>query len=241
MRIFKRAVLFFPLICALDFLGQSPPSQAAPYGFQDVRLGMSISDFMSKHPAPKAENYGPPPSPSPGQASCFAPPVMGPDSVTTCTYSTSYLSIHLKLSAMFTSGRLALLKVSPPYDSPACFEPPAPGAPNSEQYFYSATCRDYPSMVRIFTESMGPASTIVSPNNSELRAMRWENASSVAEFQTHTCGPWGATRGSGWSEAIAEVLQGNYCQSRDVLSYRQPMMLYIDKAQSPTVQAGLRD
>ncbi|MGH9560911.1 MAG: hypothetical protein ACRD3S_05595, partial [Terracidiphilus sp.] len=59
---------------------------------------------------------------------------------------------------------------------------------------------------------LGQAMPIVSvrENYKNLRALRWENEISVAEFQEHVCGPWTATDADrALSKAISEVLEGS--------------------------------
>jgi hypothetical protein len=231
-------------------IAQSEKSQTEPYGFRDLQLGMSIAEFETKHPAPKVERYGPPASPLPGQALC-AGPTMGEQkkaledavkSVVRCDYKETILGIPVRISAMFVDGKLAVIEVAPPVDSSSCFDPPPPGT--SALYFYSAACQKYPPFFQALTEKLGSATIIPSSKNDpvhkeQIHALRWQSDVSVAEFQNHMCGPWDGTD-NGWSKAISEVLEGRYCGNGDSLSYRQNMMLYLDKELSRTLAMRLR-
>jgi hypothetical protein len=136
---------------------------------------------------------------------------------------------------------LALIEVEPPADTGGCFEPPPSNAANSTKYFYSALCQSYPPLLRALTDKFGQATRVVSANENlkTFDVQRWESDSSVAEFQDHMCGPWDGTD-AGWGKAISEVLVGTYCGSGDILSSRQPVMLYLDKELSRTLATRLQ-
>ena len=122
------------------------------FRFQDIRLGMSMSDFEAKHPVLKIEKYGPPASPLPGQASCVGQTVGehrkdmedAARGIVRCHYSEAYLAIPLQVSTIFVDEKLAVVEVEPPYDSQGCFEPPKTGSATSGEYFYSVGCKQYP-------------------------------------------------------------------------------------------------
>ena len=84
---------------------------------------------------------------------------------------------------MFASDKLVFIEVEPPTESGGCFEPLRSDATNIEQAFYAAGCRDYPSLLQALTNTLGPATILVSPKVQELHAMRWENNASVVELR----------------------------------------------------------
>ena len=232
------------LLCVSPFSVQPQSGQTEPFGFHDIQLGMPIAEFKAKHPAPKVEKFGPPGSPLPGQASCsgwrageqkkdLEDAARG---ILRCGYSETYLKVSLRVSAIFVDGKLGVIETLPPSDTPACFEPLPSGASNSARSFYSASCQQYPPLLRELTDKLGLVTTIVSTNENlkGFDVRRWETDSSVAEFQDHMCGPWDGTD-RGWSLAISEVLEGTYCKRGDTLSSRQPVMLYFHKELSRTL------
>jgi hypothetical protein len=237
------ALLFIASVVLLyisPLAAQSEKSQTEPYGFHDIQLGMSIAEFKAKHRAPKVEKYtSPSASPLPGEATCAGGMKkqqrndleVSLGEVTRCDYGEKYPTIPLQVSAMFVEGKLAVIVVEPPSDSAGCFEPPALGSPTSQQYFYKAGCQQYPQLLQALTRNLGPATPII-PVNDNLKdyvVWRWENDSSVAEFEHHMCGPWGDGADGGWGNVISEVLEGTYCGPGDLLNSRQPVMLYVHK------------
>jgi len=220
---------------------QSQPSQAEPYGFQDIHLGMSITEFRTKHPAAKFENGALASPLLAGQASC----VIGLDSgmrekrpedlakgIVECGYGAEPIpGIPLRIDAMFIDGKLAVIYVKTPGDDSGCLDPPSSGPDLS---FYLNHCGRYPLLWQFFTDKLGPGTTVVEGKpQPRYHALRWETDTSVAEFQNHECGPfivWPVgQRGRGWGKAISEVLEGMYCAPGDSLSARQPTMLYLHK------------
>jgi hypothetical protein len=103
---------------------QPQSKQAAPFGFDDLRLGMSITEFQAKHPAPKRSDPGAKfylengqlvQSLGVGQAECSAMQE-GPDryavaGVTSCHYGESFLGISFEARPLFVDGKLALITV----------------------------------------------------------------------------------------------------------------------------------
>jgi hypothetical protein len=244
-RLWSRAAynsLLVVLLYTSTLAAQSSSSQVELYGFQDIHLGMSIAEFKTKHPAPIAERYGQP-SPLPGQALCSAwngeqqgnNKKDATEEVTRCDYKESFLNIALRVSTIFFGGKVAVIEVEPPYDTPACFEPLTPPGTSSPVF----GCEQYPSLSRALTDKLGLATHIVSMNENlkDALVLRWENDLSVAEFQAHMCGPWGTD--GGWAKAISEVLEGSYCGHNDSLSYRQSVMLYIHKKLGRTLAIHL--
>jgi hypothetical protein len=226
---------------------QSEAGQNGPYGFQDIHLDMSIAEFKTKHPAPKVEKYGPSASSLLGEAVCSVWTVgerkkgleNAAKGIVTCSYGGTYLSVSLRVSAMFVDSKLAVIEVEPPTDTSGCFES-APPTGTSAFGSYSAFCPPYQSLLRAWTDKLGPAVRIVSPNENlkDFDVRRWEDDSSVAEFQDHMCGPW---ENGGWSKMIFEVLGGTYCGRGDDLSARQPVMFYLHKELSRTFAMRLDD
>jgi hypothetical protein len=208
----KRVTLFIVLLCSSALIAQT---QIEPYGFQDIHLGMSVTEFKAAHPASK-------------QTSCIQGIGGKPrNTVVRCDFRKSYANIGLQISTMFVDGKLALIEVQTPFDTPGCFEPPST-AETSALYFYSTLCQQYPHLIRDLTSELGPNPPVIPKNEKNLRVLNWHNDLSVAEFQDHMCGPWDGTD-MGWSKAISEILEGSYCGVGDSLSYRQPVMLYLHK------------
>lgn len=201
---------------------------------------MSVADFKTRHPAPVTEKYGPQASPLVGQASCFIVPQVGmnarrPDDVASgivgCSYGTEPIpGLSLRVQATFIDGKLAEIMVRTPGDDSSCLEPPPSGP---DLAFYLNHCGQYPRLWRLFTDNLPPATTIVEGKpEPRYHALRWQNETSIAEFQNHYCAPWSATnngRSKAISKEVSEVLAGTYCAPGDTLSARQPVMLYLHK------------
>jgi hypothetical protein len=220
---------------------QSQSGQVQPYGFQDIHLGMVIAGFKIEHPAPVIEKYGPSASPRAGQAACTGPTGSAAEKralndakkgIVRCYYTETYLSVPLQVNVIFVDGNLAVIDIIPPGDHSSCFDPAPTGG--TALYFYSANCQQYPGLFQALTGTLGPGTALPVPEKQELHARRWATDISVAEFQNHMCGPWDNTD-RGWSKAISEVLAGQYCINGDSLSYRQTIMLYLDKERSRTL------
>jgi hypothetical protein len=214
IRIVKMMMLWF--VCTQYLQGQA----AGPSGFQDTRLGMSLVEFVAKHPAPAPKYYGERPNPLPGQAVCRSTS----PTITKCQFDTSYTQVPLRVITVFVNAQLVMIEVEPPSGSWVCFEPPPTSDPARASYL--SQCQEYPPLLRALTDTFGSATILVSPKAQELRAMRWENDSSVAEFQVHLCGPWSRT---GWEGNYQEIVEGKYCGQDDDLTYAQPIMLYFHK------------
>lgn len=227
---------------------QSQQSQTEPHGFHDIQLGMSIAEFKSEHPAPDPKKYGPLGGADPGQAGCSGSRVgqrkkdleNAARGIAWCSYGETYLNVRLQVQTAFVDGKLAVIEVEPPYDTPGCFAPPPPPGKSTIAIPPPPCQKDYLPLFLSLTGKLGTATRIVSTNENlrffDIR--RWESDSSVAEFQDHMCGPWDGTD-VGWSKAILEILEGTYCKRGDTLSSRQPVMFYLEKELSRTLAARL--
>jgi len=103
---------------------QPQTKQNDPFGFDDVRLGMSIEEFKAKHPAPKRSDPGAKfyikngqevQSLGVGQAECSAM-LHGPEKravagLTSCHYGQIFLGVSFELRATFVDGKLAFFTV----------------------------------------------------------------------------------------------------------------------------------
>lgn len=215
-------------------------AQPQTFGFHDISLGMSLREFHTKYPAP-GRSWAGGNSPT-GRAVCSENAAAR---ITTCSCNMSFLRDHflktavdplhhradreqlinLRITLQFIREKLALIEVEPPFDSGICFNSPS-----------SLGCDNYPSVFRTLTGNLGMA--VPSMGGRNLTALRWENNSSVAEFQNYMCGPWDGTN-KGWSKAIGEVIDGKYCGPSDSVSARQPVMFYLDKGLGRTLAIQL--
>lgn len=205
-------------------LGQLPhppqprPKQIAPFSFNDIRLGMSMAEFKAKHPVVTFKYaYGSmfnPPLRA-GQALCKAMAT----GVSFCNYDDKFSDVSFKVTAMFVDGKLAAIAANP----------------GNWGYGGGLRMRDQvPTFVPGLIGQLGqPTKQFGTPEwpvrdlPTEFYALRWENDSSVAEYQDHFCGPF---PGGGWSKAILELLDGSYCSDvGDSDTYSQPMIIYVHK------------
>jgi hypothetical protein len=140
-------------------------------------------------------------------------------------------NVRLQIFVVFVDGRLAEITMEMPEDSGNCFDPPNPGELPYQRDRRLAICRSYAHLLESLTNTLGQATTVAqgwNPNPIHpIFALRWENDTSIAEFQNHSCGPNGSDQGR--SKEIAELLEGQYCEKDDTLSYRQSEILYLDK------------
>jgi hypothetical protein len=231
---------------------QSPLSHLESYSFQDIQLGMSVAEFKIRHPTPVVEKYGPPASPLIGQASCFIVPQIGmcrrqaddaAKGIVGCSYAAEPIPrLLLRIQATFIDGKLAEIMVRTPGDDSSCLEPPSSGP---DLAFYLNHCGQYSRLWKLFTDNLPPATTIVEGKpEPRYHALRWQNETSIAEFQNHYCAPWSATdngRAKAISEEVTEVLAGTYCAPGDTLSARQPIMLYLHKELGRALATRLRE
>ena len=223
-------------------------SQAEPYGFQDLRLGMSIAEFRTNHRAPKVEKYGRSGSSLPGEASCTGRTVGDQKNdqeeaargIVRCGYTETYLSVPLRVSVMFLDGKLAVIEVEPPADNEGCLNLSRPARQIQHEFSMRHLASNIPFYGNLSRGKLGSAIPLVSTNESakNFDVRRWENDSSVAEFQDHMCGPWNGTD-EGWSKAISEILEGTYCGRGDSLSFRQTVMFYLHRELSHTLETRL--
>lgn len=234
------------IVASLSFLTVSAAAQdASPLGFQNLRLGMSISEFRAKHP-PASDGNGDLSSSSLlrhlTQSTCVRG-TSGPrleseqnHGVVRCTYKVPLEKVvsllHMSaysVSTIFVNGKLAVIEVEPPTNTNICFErPPQPGSDGFQMF--AAACDRFRGLLKDMTDSVtkaGPVRT-VTDNRYQLLLLRWDNGSSVAELEAEMCGPWN-NADSGWANAVSEMLSGSYCGPSDSVSSSQPVMLYLHK------------
>jgi len=238
--------ILLKIAASLSFLATSAVAQdASPFAFQNLRLGMSISEFRAKHPAASGDS-GDLSSSSLlrhlTQSTCVkgtgGPRLAGEQvrGVVRCTYKVPLEKVvtllHLNvysISTIFVDGKLAVIEVEPPMNTNICFErPPAPGS-DGFQMFASA-CDRFRGLLQDITDSVAKAGPVrpVPDNRYQLPLLRWDNGSSVAELEAEMCGPWN-NADSGWANAVSELLSGSYCGTSDLVSSSQPVMLYVHK------------
>jgi hypothetical protein len=181
---------------------------------------MRINEFKVKHPAPSVC------SASPFGSSRL--PVKG---ISSCGYDDSLLGVTFRVQVFFLEGSLALIEAEP---MGAGFE----GGRGMRQ--------NNPSLVPTLTDGFGPPKQFGRPDLWDVRlpsdyfALRWENGSSIAEYQDHMCGPWDTGADRGWGKVIKELLDGSYCSSNDdSVSYRQPVLLYVYKGPGMELKSRL--
>jgi hypothetical protein len=113
--------------------------------------------------------------------------------ITQCLYAVTMAgSVGARSVAMFVDGRLSVLGVS--YSSPSVL------------------------VQQALVDKLGTPTRLPSRSNGGWSALRWDNGTSVVEFQENYCGSgiWaGAIPREWWSSDVAEVLRGSYCESRD--------------------------
>jgi hypothetical protein len=228
---------------------QPQAKQTDPFGFDDARLGTSIAEFKAKHPAPKpsgpgakfeAKNGQEVQSLGAGQSDCSAMQE-GPErhvvaGVTSCHYRGRFLGVPFEARPLFVDGKLALITVLLPSKMP-------PAGPSFR--------RDYPLFLPELVDEIGQPKQFGNAkgwdNLIETFGLRWENDSSVAEYQDSWCIPsFPAAQGLGpdWSKEIAELLEGSYCNSNgtsnnDADNPRQPVILYLHKELGKTLMMRL--
>lgn len=140
-------------------------------------------------------------------------------SIVRCHYLQTDNGIELQVSLIFFDDRLALIEVEPPYDSYSCFEEPEPTVP----------CHQYSLVMHDLAANLGPTKSLISTKEAmkKFPAQGWESDAAIAQFQVHMCGAW--RQGAGWSPVVLELLDQSYCGDGDSVSYRQPVMFYVDK------------
>lgn len=220
----------------------SPPQseQTTPFGFDDVRLGMSIAEFQAKHPAPKRSDPGAKfyikngqevQSLGVGQADCSAMQE-GPErhvvaGVTSCHYGKFFLGISFEARPLFVDGKLALITVL---------------LPSAMTYAGPSLRHEHPSFLSELSSGFGQPRQFGDAEVWDARiqfyALRWENGSSVAEYQDAWCFPLNKnTSGVDLGEGIAELLKGSYCSdaANDQDFPRQPVIVYLHKELGKTL------
>jgi hypothetical protein len=223
--------------------------QNTPFGLGDVRLGMSIAEFKVKHPTPKRsdpgaefhiENNKEVQSLGVGQSDCsllregplpeWAHPelqrvVVG---VTACHYYGAFLGVQFGAKLGFVDGKLAWIKVLLPSKMP-------PAGP--------AFRRDYPLFLPELVDEIGQPKQFGNAkgwdNLFQAFGLRWENDSSVAEYQDAECYPQKTSGQPDLSKEIAELLEGSYCSVGDQDFPRQPVILYVHKELGRTLMMRL--
>ena|GEM_PF-3620899 len=219
--------------------------QASPFVFQNLRLGMPISEFHAKHPG--GSNVVSDLSSSSllrhlTETICVrgtgGPRLAGDEGrgVVRCTYKVPLEKVvsllHMSaysISTIFIDGKLAVIEVEPPTNTNICFErPPAPGSDGFQMF--AAACDRFRGLLQDITDSVAKAGPVraVADNRYQLPLLRWDNGSSVAELEAVMCGPWN-NADSGWANAVSEVLSGSYCGTPDSVSSSQPVILYVHK------------
>lgn len=237
------ALLMLTLISTL--YAQSLPSRVQPYGFHGVYLGMSLAEFKTKYPAP-GKDWGGGGVPF-GRSMCTSNMKadktgnrvnIAKETMTLCTYMEAFVynksiqpsippnseadrflarypqvSIPLDVSVRFFDGKLVMIEIETGFGTAGCF--------------YSQ-CEGYLPLYQVLTENLGTPTRVGSEKPVPLYAMRWENDSSVAEFQYYMCGPWDGTD-RGWVKAISEILEGHYCGRDDDMNGGRAAMFYLHK------------
>lgn len=211
------------------------------FGLGDVRLGMSLVEFKTKHPAPKRSDRGATfylvngkevQSLGLGQAYCS---IMqeGPEKhlaagVTACHYGAFFLGVPLEAKPLFVDGKLALIRILLPSKMP-------PAGP--------AFRRNYPLFLPELVDEIGQPKQFGNAkgwdNLFQAFGLRWENDSSVAEYQDAWCYPLNKDSELDLSKEIVELLKGSYCSAGDQDFPRQPMILYLHKELGKTLMMRL--
>jgi hypothetical protein len=232
------------LFCFMAFSAFA--QDTAPFVFQNLRLGMSISEFRAKHPA-ATDSVSDLSSASLLRHLTGSTCVKGTSGqrlgpietrgVVRCSYKVSLekvvTTLHMSaysISTIFVDGRLAVIEVEPPTNTNICFErAPAPGSDNYRMF--ASACDRFRGLLQDISDSVAKAVPVqsVPANPYQLPLLRWDNGSSVAELEAQMCGPWN-NADSGWANAVSELLSGSYCGARDSVSSSQPVMLYAHKA-----------
>jgi hypothetical protein len=220
-----------------------PPPQTTPFAFGSVRLGMSIAEFKAAGPVPVPEYAGMPHGVRPlnvEQTKCSPylygvgrRPVAG---VTSCRHDLVFLGSPYSVNATFVDGKLAYFEVE-------VFDGIEAGSTFRLRHpsFLSELSRGF-GQPKQFGEAK-PATNAIS----QYYALRWENDSSVAEYQDAWCIPsFSAAQGLGSirSKQIPELLEGSYCNSNgtsnnDVASPRQAVILYLYKELANVLRARM--
>lgn len=239
-QLLSRAAMLFSLL-SIPMAAQ----QASPFVFQDLHLGMQISEFHAKHPGGSNEVSDLSSSSllrHLTQTTCVrgtgGSRLSGEEGrgVVRCNYKVSLEKavslLHMNaygISTIFVDGKLAVIEVEPPTNTNICFErPPAPGSDRFQMF--ATACERFRGLLQNITDSVAKAGPVrtVADNRYQLSLLRWDNGSSVAELETEMCGPWN-NADSGWANAVSEVLAGTYCGSSDSVSSSQPVILYVHK------------
>jgi hypothetical protein len=223
---------------------QPQAKQTDPFGFDDARLGTSIAEFKAKHPAPKrsdpgakfeAKNGQEVQSLGVGQSDCSAMQE-GPErhvvaGVTSCHYRGRFLGVPFEARPLFVDDKLALITVLLPSKGP-------PAGP--------AFRRNYPLFLPELVDEIGQPKQFGNAkgwdNLIETFGLRWENDSSVAEYQDAWCFPENKDKSRlDLSKEIVELLEGSYCSdvANDQDDPRQPAILYLHKELGKTLMMRL--
>jgi hypothetical protein len=219
------------------------PPQTTPFEFGSVRLGMSITEFKAAGPVPVPVYAGMPHGARPlnvEQTKCSPylygvgrRPVAG---VTSCSHDLVFRGSPFSVNATFVDGKLAYFEV-------VVFM----GVDAGERFR-----QRYPSFLPELSRGFGqpkqfgeaePATNAIS----QYYALRWENDSSVTEYQDAWCIPsFSAAQGGGpiWSKQITELLEGSYCNSNgtsnnDTDDPRQAVVLYLHKELGNVLRARM--
>jgi hypothetical protein len=211
---------------------QPQTKQTVPFGFGDLRLGMSIAEFKAKHPAPKPSDPGAKfylsygrlvQSPGAGQADCSTmqegPELRLVAGVRSCSYYGDSLGVSFEARPLFVDGKLAMITVV----LPSAVVDAGPGLRH-----------EHPSFLSELSSGFGQPKQFGNPEIwnviSQFYGLRWENDSSVAEYQDAWCFPLNREPRLDLGKEIAELFEGSYCgDASDQDNPRQPVILFLHK------------
>jgi hypothetical protein len=214
-------------------LSQPRASENTPFGFGSIRLGMSIAEFKAAGPVSVPMHPGMPHgagSLSVEQTKCSPylygvghRPVVG---ATICSHDLIFLNTPYNVEGTFVDGKLALITVKVASGMP----PAGPGFRQKNPEFL-------PELVSEIGQPRQFGSVKGWDEVGQAFGLRWENDSSIAEYQDVHCYPtFPPAQGGGpiWSKQITELLEGSYCNSNgtsnnDTDDPRQAVVLYLQK------------
>lgn len=197
------------LCLAVSLHGQSSPS----LGFNGDKLEMTLDQFKTVH----------------------VPAVLCAQvqtGITSCGYDTGYADesstqrIDLKVTGLFLDNKLAGLWITVFEGTGTCFEAAPASLGPAQKSLWMTICKPYMRLFQIFTgltDGVGTAKPIASKLFSQIYAIRWENETSIGEFQPHQC-----LNTDGQGAWFSEVLDGNYCNDGKP-SGSVAMMIYLSE------------
>lgn len=214
-------------------LSQPWASENTPFGFGSIRLGMSIAEFKVAGPVPAPVNPNMPHgarSLSVEQTKCSPylygvgrRPVAG---ATICSHDLIFLNTPYNVEGTFVDGKLAMIRVVVASQMP----PAGPSFRENNSLFL-------PELVSEMGQPRQFGSVKGWDEVGQAFGLRWENDSSIAEYQDVYCFPtFPAAQGGGpiWRKQITELLEGSYCNSNgtsnnDADDPRRAVVLYLHK------------